>query len=344
MQGKKARFGTTQSTLWAQATKAASNGSVSAIQDGFRQIGKVIFGGVSAGFHGLLLYLVVAVFLARMMVGRTPEYLGKKAERRDVTLAAPVLLWVSVGILIFGTLAATMPFASSAMQDSGPHGRSKIRSAYNSATGNNGRSLCGLWGDGAVSRRLERHRDAAARLCDHRPAMRAMAGSRAVKTPVPATARTFPTHGPMFVARPIPGALTLLSALVPNPIAAHVSMLSKQNFWGSSMSKLPLLPPMRNTVIFATAVVALMVTIPLRRDLATGAPNAGAAGLTLTFLLMVALEPFARHLGSSISVLFPAVLFVTLIPIIISGLLSAIGIAGMDSLARANHATRANRS
>ncbi len=141
MEGKEQRFGATLSTMWAAATTAASNGSVNALHDSFMplsglvmlifmQVGAVIFGGVGSGLYGMLLYVVLAVFLAGLMVGRTPEYLGRKIEGREVTLVVIAFLSMPLGILVGGAIAATVPAALTSVQDVGPHGLSEILYAY----------------------------------------------------------------------------------------------------------------------------------------------------------------------------------------------------------------------
>jgi K+-transporting ATPase ATPase A chain len=155
MEGKEQRFGAMLSALWAASTTAASNGSVNAMHDSFMplsglvvlvfiQVGEVIFGGVGAGLYGMLLYVVLGVFLAGLMVGRTPEYLGRKIEGREVTLAVLAFLSMPLGILVGGAIAATVPAALAAVQDPGPHGMSEILYAYSSATGNNGSAFGGF--------------------------------------------------------------------------------------------------------------------------------------------------------------------------------------------------------
>ncbi len=156
MEGKEQRFGAMLSALWAASTTAASNGSVNAMHDSFMplsglvmlvfmQVGEVIFGGVGAGLYGMLLYVVLAVFLAGLMVGRTPEYLGHKIEAREVTLAVLAFLSMPLGMLV-GARRLRPPFlqALAAVQDAGPHGMSEILYAYSSATGNNGSAFGGF--------------------------------------------------------------------------------------------------------------------------------------------------------------------------------------------------------
>lgn len=245
MEGKELRFGATLSALWAQATTAASNGSVNAMHDSFMplsglvmllnmQVGEVIFGGVGAGFYGMLLYVVLAVFLAGLMVGRTPEYLGKKIEGREVTLAVLAFLSMPLGILVLSALSAVVPAGLAAVQDAGPHGLSEILYAYSSATGNNGSAFAGFGAGAPFHTTLQGIAMLLGRYAIIIP-MLAIAGSLATKRPAPATAGTFPTHGPLFVTLLvitvlILGALTFFPALVLGPIAEHVSMLGGQSF------------------------------------------------------------------------------------------------------------------
>ncbi len=146
MEGKEVRFGIFGSTLWAAATTAASNGSVNAMHDSFTalgglvamlniQLGEVVFGGVGVGLTGMLLFVILAVFLAGLMVGRTPEYLGKKIEAREIKLAALTLFIMPLGVLVFAALAIVAGTAQGSVQDAGPHGLSELLYAYSSATG-----------------------------------------------------------------------------------------------------------------------------------------------------------------------------------------------------------------
>ena len=245
MEGKEQRFGAMLSALWAASTTAASNGSVIAMHDSFMplsglvmmlnmQIGEVIFGGVGAGLYGMLLYVVLAVFLAGLMVGRTPEYLGRKIEGREVTLAVLAFLSMPLGILIGGALAATVPQALASVQDAGPHGLSEILYAYSSATGNNGSAFAG-WGAAAPW-----HTTAlglimlVGRYAIIVP-MLAIAGSMIRKPKAPPTAGTFPTHGPLFVTLLtltvlILGALTFFPVLALGPIAEETARAAGQTF------------------------------------------------------------------------------------------------------------------
>lgn len=245
MEGKEQRFGAMLSALWAASTTAASNGSVNAMHDSFMplsglvmlinmQIGEVVFGGVGAGLYGMLLYVVLAVFLAGLMVGRTPEYLGRKIEGREVTLAVLAFLSMPLGILVGGAIAATVPSALEAVQDAGPHGMSEILYAYSSATGNNG-SAFGGFGAG-----LTWHTTALGiimllgRYAIILP-MLAIAGSMIRKTQSPVTSGTFPTHGPLFVTLLILtvlilGALTFFPVLALGPIAEETARAAGQTF------------------------------------------------------------------------------------------------------------------
>ena len=245
MEGKEQRFGAMLSALWAASTTAASNGSVNAMHDSFMplsglvmlvfmQIGEVIFGGVGAGLYGMLLYVVLAVFLAGLMVGRTPEYLGRKIEAREVTLAVIAFLSMPLGILVGGAVAATVPTALSAIQDTGPHGFSEILYAYSSATGNNG-SAFGGWGAAGVW-----HTTALGlimllgRYAIIVPLL-AIAGSMIRKPKSAATSGTFPTHGPLFVTLlvltvVILGALTYFPVLALGPIAEETARVAGQTY------------------------------------------------------------------------------------------------------------------
>jgi K+-transporting ATPase ATPase A chain len=245
MEGKEQRFGAMLSALWAASTTAASNGSVNAMHDSFMplsglvmlvfmQVGEVIFGGVGAGLYGMLLYVVLAVFLAGLMVGRTPEYLGRKIEGREVTLAVLAFLSMPLGILVGGAVAATVPAALAAVQDPGPHGMSEILYAYSSATGNNG-SAFGGWGAA-----LPWHTTALGiimllgRYAIIVP-MLAIAGSMVRKPQAPVTSGTFPTHGPLFVTLLILtvlilGALTFFPVLALGPIAEETARAAGQSF------------------------------------------------------------------------------------------------------------------
>ena len=245
MEGKEQRFGAMLSALWAASTTAASNGSVNAMHDSFMpmsglvmmvfmQIGEVIFGGVGAGLYGMLLYVVLAVFLAGLMVGRTPEYLGRKIEGREVTLAVLAFLSMPLGILVGGAMAATVPAALTAVQDPGPHGFSEILYAYSSATGNNGSAFggwgaAGVWHTTALGLIMLLGRYAVI------VPLLAIAGSMIRKPKAAATSGTFPTHGPLFVTLLILtvlilGALTFFPVLALGPVAEETARIAGQSF------------------------------------------------------------------------------------------------------------------
>lgn len=245
MEGKEQRFGAGLSALWAVVTTAASNGSVNAMHDSFMPlsgmvaiinmaIGEVIYGGVGAGLYGMLLYVVLAVFLAGLMVGRTPEYLGRKIEAREVTLAMLAFLSMPLGILIGGAISASVPAALASVQDPGPHGLSEILYAYSSAVGNNGSAFGGFgagapWQTTALGILMLLGRYAIIL------PMLAIAGSLAAKHQAPVTAGTFPTHGPLFVILLIVtvtvlGALTFFPVLALGPIAEQAALAAGQSF------------------------------------------------------------------------------------------------------------------
>ena len=245
MEGKEVRFGVVNSTLWATATSAASNGSVNAMHDSFTPLGglvplfqimtgEVVFGGVGAGFYGMVVYILAAIFIAGLMVGRTPEYLGKKIEAREVKLTVLVLLVMPIGVLGLGALAAVLPVSLSSLQDAGPHGLSEILYAYTSAAGNNGSAFAGFNANTVYHNTLQGLAMLFGRFGYIVPLL-AIAGSLAAKKTIPASAGTFPTHGPLFVGLLvgvvlIVGGLTFFPALALGPIVEHLAMLAGQTF------------------------------------------------------------------------------------------------------------------
>lgn len=245
MEGKEVRFGVGNSALWATATTAASNGSVNSMHDSFMplgalapmlliQVGEVVFGGVGSGFYGMLSFVVLTVFLAGLMVGRTPEYLGKKIEAREVKLAVIAFLVMPVGVLGLGALAAVLPISLASLQDAGPHGLSEILYAYSSATGNNGSAFAGFGANTPYHNTMQGIAMLLGRFVYIVP-MLAVAGSLAAKKSAPASSGTFPTHGPLFVTLLVAvililGGLTFFPALALGPISEHVSMLAGQTF------------------------------------------------------------------------------------------------------------------
>ncbi|MBZ8134430.1 potassium-transporting ATPase subunit KdpA [Afifella sp. IM 167] len=245
MEGKEVRFGVGESALWATATTAASNGSVNSMHDSFTplgafapmlliQTGEVVFGGVGSGFYGMLAFVVLTVFLAGLMVGRTPEYLGRKIEAKEVKLAVIAFLVMPFGVLVFGAAAATIPMALASVQDRGPHGLSEILYAYSSATGNNGSAFAGFGAATPFHDTLLGIAMLLGRYAFIVP-MLAIAGSLAAKKKLAASAGTFPTDGPLFVTLLVAvvlilGGLTFFPALALGPIAEHTAMLAGETF------------------------------------------------------------------------------------------------------------------
>jgi K+-transporting ATPase ATPase A chain len=250
MEGKEVRFGIAPSVLWAVATTDASNGSVNSMLDSFTplgglvplfniQTGEVIFGGVGAGLYGMLLFAILAVFIAGLMVGRTPEYIGKKIEGKEVKMAMLALIACAASILIFAAISSQISFAKGGywnapgsavanMNNSGAHGLSEILYAYSSGTGNNGSAFAGLnantpWYNLTIGLAM-----LIGRFLIIIP-MLAVAGSLAIKKAAPANSGTLPTHGPLFVGLLagtviIVGALTYFPALFLTPIVEHFLM------------------------------------------------------------------------------------------------------------------------
>lgn len=240
LEGKESRLGIAASALWAVTTTAASNGSVNAMHDSFSplggmvalfnmMLGEIVFGGVGAGLYGMLLFVLATVFLAGLMIGRTPEYLGKKLEAREVRLLVATLLVMPVGVLALAALGVSLPGAAASIGNPGPHGLSQILYAYTSGTGNNGSAFAGF-GAGTTYHNLM---IALAMLLGRfgfiLPVL-AIAGSLAAKQRAPVDANSFPTHGPLFVILLtvvilLVGGLTFLPALVLGPIAEHFVLL-----------------------------------------------------------------------------------------------------------------------
>jgi K+-transporting ATPase ATPase A chain len=237
MEGKEVRFGIANSALWAVATTAASNGSVNAMHDSFSalggmvpmvnmMLGEVVFGGVGAGLYGMMVYVLLAVFIAGLMVGRTPEYLGKKIEAKEIKLAMFAALTTCFGILVFSALALVVPAGLAGIQERGPHGLSEVLYAYSSATGNNGSAFGGYTANAPYPNTTIALAILLGRFLVILPVL-AIAGTLAAKKSVPASAGTFPTHGPLFVGLlvgtvAIVGGLTFFPALSLGPIAEHL--------------------------------------------------------------------------------------------------------------------------
>jgi K+-transporting ATPase ATPase A chain len=238
MEGKEVRYGITDSALWAVITTDVSNGSVNSFHDSYTPIGgmvpltnialgEIVFGGVGAGLYGMLMFVVITVFIAGLMVGRTPEYLGKKIERKEVMMAALALLILPASILGFTAVASVLPQGTSSILNPGPHGLSEMLYGYTSANGNNGSAFAGLasspywnWTMGIAM--------LIGRFAFLIPIL-AIGGSLVKKRVVPAGLGTFPTTGPLFVGLLIGvilivGALTYFPAYSLGPIVEQLFM------------------------------------------------------------------------------------------------------------------------
>ena len=245
MEGKETRFGIAASSLFAVITTAASCGAVNAMHGSFTalggmiplinmELGEVIVGGVGAGFYGIILFVVIAMFVAGLMVGRTPEYLGKKIEAREVKMAMLAVLILPLAMLGFTAISVVMPSAVASVGTSGPHGFSEILYAYTSAAANNGSAFGGLTGNTPWYNVTLGITMLMGRFLVIIPAL-AIAGSLAAKKTVPASAGTFPTDGVLFVGLLvgvilIVGGLTFFPALAVGPIVEHLSMIAGQVF------------------------------------------------------------------------------------------------------------------
>jgi K+-transporting ATPase ATPase A chain len=245
MEGKESRFGIALSALFAVITTAASCGAVNAMHGSFTalggmipiinmQLGEVIVGGVGAGLYGILMYIVVAVFVAGLMVGRTPEYLGKKIEAKEVKMAMLAILCLPLAMLIFTAIAVVLPTGVASMGNAGPHGFSEVLYAYTSGAANNGSAFGGLTGNTPWYNITIGIGMLMGRFLVIIPAL-AIAGSLVAKKTVPASAGTFPTDGPLFVGLLvgvilIVGGLTFFPALAVGPIIEHLAMIHGQTF------------------------------------------------------------------------------------------------------------------
>jgi K+-transporting ATPase ATPase A chain len=240
MEGKEVRFGAASTAVWTAATTGASDGGVNAMHDSFMplggavamfmiQLGEIVPGGVGSGLYGMVVLALIAVFVAGLMVGRTPEYLGKKVEAREIKYAMLAVLILPLSILGFSTVAAVLPAALKGLGNPGAHGLSEILYAYSSATGNNGSAFAGLtanapWWDTTLGIAMLLGRFAYAI-----PVL-AIAGSMAVKPKLGATAGTFPTHGPLFIGLLI-GVILIMAGLqffpaqALGPIVEHFQVL-----------------------------------------------------------------------------------------------------------------------
>src|SRR2546425_2935619 len=233
MEGKEVRFGIVNSALWATATTAASNGSVNAMHDSFTplgglvplfmiQLGEVIYGGVGSGLYGMLVFAIIAVFVAGLMVGRTPEYLGKKIESYEMKMASLVILFPPLIVLVCTALAVVTEAGKAGPPNPGAHGFSEILYAFSSMGNNNGSAFAGISANTPFYNLVGGIAMLAARYWLAIPTL-AIAGSLGRKKLVPAGLGTLPTHTPLFVAMLISiviivGALTFIPALALGPI------------------------------------------------------------------------------------------------------------------------------
>ena len=240
MEGKETRFGVVNSALWATVTTAASNGSVNSMHDSFTplgglvpmwlmQLGEVIFGGVGSGLYGMIIFALVAVFVAGLMIGRTPEYLGKKIEAFEVKMAAVAILVPPLVVLVGTAVAVMLDAGRAGIANPGAHGFSEVLYAFSSAGNNNGSAFAGLSANTPFYNNMLGFAMLFARFWIIVPVL-AIAGSLAAKKSIPPGAGTLPTHTPLFVFLLIGtvivvGALTFLPALALGPIVEQLQML-----------------------------------------------------------------------------------------------------------------------
>jgi len=245
MEGKEVRFGIANTALFATTTTDASCGAVNGMHDSFTplggmvplvniMLGEVVFGGVGSGLYGMLVFVILAVFIAGLMVGRTPEYLGKKIEAFDVKMAMLSVLFSSLTILVFAAVAVVAKFGTSSISNPGPHGLSQILYAYTSSAGNNGSAFGGLnpntlWYNTSTAFAM-----LLGRFFVVIPIL-AIAGNLAMKKAAPASLGTFPVTGPLFSVLLVStilivGALTFFPALSLGPILEHLLMLAGKSF------------------------------------------------------------------------------------------------------------------
>jgi K+-transporting ATPase ATPase A chain len=245
LEGKEVRFGVANSILWGASTTAASNGSVNAMHSSFSPIaggiamlnimlGEVIFGGVGAGLYGMLIFVILTVFIAGLMVGRSPEYLGKKVESREVKMAILAILLPSACILIFTAAGVTTDAGLASRANNGPHGFSEILYAFTSGAGNNGSAFAGLNANTPFYNLLIGIAMWVGRFGVILPVL-AIAGSMVSKRVAPASVGTFPTDSPLFVVLLIAvilivGALTFFPALSLGPIVEQLLAVRGQTF------------------------------------------------------------------------------------------------------------------
>jgi K+-transporting ATPase ATPase A chain len=237
MEGKEARFGISATGIFATATTGVSCGAVNAMHDSFTplgglvplwlmQLGEIIFGGVGAGMYGILMFAIVAVFVAGLMVGRTPEYIGKKIEAKEMKMASLAILFPPAAILVLTAIAVVVDAGKKGVFNPGPHGFTEVLYAYSSAANNNGSAFGGLSANSPFYNTTLGIAMFLGRYFVKIPVL-ALAGSLAQKKLVPASAGTLPTHTPLFVAMlvgtiAVVGALTFIPSLALGPIVEHL--------------------------------------------------------------------------------------------------------------------------
>ncbi len=239
MEGKEVRFGIANSALWATATTSASNGSVNSMHDSYIpmggfvpmfliQLGEIVYGGVGSGLYGMLAFVIVAVFVAGLMVGRTPEYLGKKIEAYEMKMASLILLIPILAAKIGTAIAVSIPAGQATIFNPGPHGFSEVLYAFSSAAGNNGSAFAGIGVNTPFYNTALAIVMFVSRYWLVIPVL-AIAGSLAAKKKIPAGAGTLPTHTPLFIAWLlgviiIVGALSFIPALSLGPIVEQLML------------------------------------------------------------------------------------------------------------------------
>jgi K+-transporting ATPase ATPase A chain len=245
MEGKELRFGIGSSTLFTTITTDASCGAINSWIDSYTPIGglvplaniglgEIIFGGVGSGMYGLIVFAILSVFIAGLMVGRTPEYLGKKIEQYEMKMAALAILILPLSILGFSALAIVLPSGVSQISNPGPHGLSEVLYAYTSQTGNNGSAFAGLATNTPFYNWTGAFAMLIGRFAFHIPVL-ALAGALVRKRVVPVGPGTFPTTTPLFAGlvigvMVIVGALTFFPAYALGPIVEHLLMLAGKSF------------------------------------------------------------------------------------------------------------------
>ena len=241
MEGKEVRFGAPSTAVFSAATTGASDGGVNGMHDSFMplgggvamfmiQLGEILPGGVGSGLYGMVVMALIAVFVAGLMVGRTPEYLGKKVEAREIKFAMLAVMILPASILGFAAVAAILPVALKGLENSGAHGLSEILYAYSSATGNNGSAFAGLSANSPYWNATLGVAMLLGRFAYIVPVM-AMAGAIAAKPKLAASGGTFPTDGPLFIGLLIGvilimGGLQFFPALALGPIVEHFQALA----------------------------------------------------------------------------------------------------------------------